>query len=591
MSQNSSTPPWRLLVRHVRPHRAAIGAALALGLLATATELVAPLVTRSVLASLDGGASLAGPMTLLVSVLVVGTLLGYVQNVLLGSVAERVILSARRGMLDRLVHARVDALGARSGGEMVSRVTSDTTLIREASTTSLVYLVSGGVSLVGSLALMAYLDLVLLAATALVVVVGGALALLLMPSLARVQRDVQEQLGRLGGRLEGVVRANRTVKAARAEGRELERLDATVTEAGRLGVRAVRLEAAADTLTGLAVNVVVLVVLGLGAARVASGAMDVPTLVAYLLYVFGLTAPVMMLTMSITSLQAGLAAVVRIDEVTSLPQETDGPRAPRPADPGSNPGPNPAPTAGPVIAARGVRFGYGDGRVALDGLDLVVPRRGHTAIVGPSGAGKSTVFSLLLKFATPDAGDLELEGAPYASWSAAEVRSRIGYVEQDTPLVPGTVRDNVALGTPDAADDVVWEALRAVRLDARVAALAGGLDADVASTTLSGGERQRLAIARALLVRPRVLLLDEATAQLDALTEAAVADGIRELARHGAVVSIAHRLSTVMDADQIVVLEDGRTRATGTHGSLVATDELYAELVAALRIHPTPVVV
>lgn len=576
--------PWRLLVRHVRPHRAAIGAALALGLLATGAELVAPLVTRSVLGSLDGGASLAGPLALLVSVLVVGTLLGYVQNVLLGTVAERVILSARRGMLDRLVHARVDALGARSGGEMVSRVTSDTTLIREASTTSLVYLVSGGVSLVGSLALMAYLDLVLLAATAAVVVVGGALALLLMPALARVQRDVQEQLGRLGGRLEGVVRASRTVKAARAEDRELARLDATVTEAGRLGVRAVRLEAAADTLTGLAVNVVVLVVLGLGAARVASGAMDVPTLVAYLLYVFGLSAPVMMLTMSVTSLQAGLAAVVRIDEVTSLPQEADGPRAPRPpAVPGS--------TGGPVIEARGVRFGYGDGRAALDGLDLVVPRRGHTAIVGPSGAGKSTVFSLLLKFATPDAGDLELEGAPYAAWSAAQVRRRIGYVEQDTPLVPGTVRDNVALGTPDAADAAVWEVLRAVRLDARVAALAGGLDADVASTTLSGGERQRLAIARALLVRPQVLLLDEATAQLDALTEAAVADGISELARHGAVVSIAHRLSTVMDADQIVVLEDGRTRAVGTHGSLLATDELYAELVAALRIHPTPVVV
>ncbi|WP_447644810.1 ATP-binding cassette domain-containing protein [Nocardioides zeae] len=244
-----------------------------------------------------------------------------------------------------------------------------------------------------------------------------------------------------------------------------------------------------------------------------------------------------------------------------------------------------------MIEARGVRFGYGDGRAALDGLDLVVPRRGHTAIVGPSGAGKSTVFSLLLKFATPDAGDLELEGAPYAAWSAAQVRRRIGYVEQDTPLVPGTVRDNVALGTPDAADAAVWEVLRAVRLDARVAALAGGLDADVASTTLSGGERQRLAIARALLVRPQVLLLDEATAQLDALTEAAVADGISELARHGAVVSIAHRLSTVMDADQIVVLEDGRTRAVGTHGSLLATDELYAELVAALRIHPTPVVV
>lgn len=565
---------WRRLLDYVRPHRGALIAALALGLVGTAAELVGPLVTRSVLAGIEDGAALTGPVLLLVGVLLLGTVVGYAQTVMLGVVAERIIRRARATMLDRLLHARLDALAGREGGEMVSRVTSDTTLIREASTTSLVYLVSGSVSLLGTLALMAYLDLVLFGATVVVIILGALLAVALMPALAKLQQQVQEQLGLLGGRLDPLTRAMRTVKSARAEEREFVSLDAYAEKAAVLGVRAVRLEAAAWTLTGVAINLVVLVVLGFGAIRVSSGDLDVPSLVAYLLYVFGLMWPVMMLTMGLTSLQSGIAAVRRIDEVTSLPQEADEPSGPIEAERG-----------GPVLRIEGVDFRYGpEGPAALAGLDLVIPRRGHTALIGPSGAGKSTVFSLLLKFFEPASGRVLLDGVPYEAWTRAQVRGRVGYVEQDTPIIPGTVRDNVLLAHPGAPDEEVWEALGAVRLDAKVASLPEGIASEVSATQLSGGERQRLAIARAMLARPEVLLLDEATAQLDALTEAAIASGVRALAERGAVVSIAHRLSTVMDADQIVVLDAGTVRAVGTHAELLATDELYAELIAALRI-------
>jgi ATP-binding cassette subfamily B protein len=247
----------------------------------------------------------------------------------------------------------------------------------------------------------------------------------------------------------------------------------------------------------------------------------------------------------------------------------------------------------PLVRLHEVTFRYAgadgngvtDGRPpALDGVTLEVPRRGHTAIVGPSGAGKTTIMSLLLRFLSPDSGHVELDGRPYARWTTGQIRSRIAYVEQDTPIVPGTLRENLAYAAPDATDAEIWAAVDALRLTERVAMLPDGLDTQVSASQLSGGERQRVAVARALVARPEILLLDEATAQLDGLTEAALAEAIRDVASTGAVVTIAHRISTVMDADQIVLLERGRVRAIGRHTELLESDELYRELVAALRL-------
>jgi ATP-binding cassette subfamily C protein len=205
-----------------------------------------------------------------------------------------------------------------------------------------------------------------------------------------------------------------------------------------------------------------------------------------------------------------------------------------------------------------------------------------TAFVGPSGAGKTTVFSLIERFYEPDAGRVLVDGTDTRDWPLDGLRAAIGYVEQDAPVLSGTLRENLTFGAPHVPAEEVADALRITRLRDLVDRLPDGLETQVGhrGVRLSGGERQRVAIARALLRRPRLLLLDEATSQLDAINEAALRETIADVAALITVLVVAHRLSTVTMADRIIVMDGGRIQATGTHTELVAANSLYAELAA-----------
>jgi ABC-type multidrug transport system fused ATPase/permease subunit len=227
-----------------------------------------------------------------------------------------------------------------------------------------------------------------------------------------------------------------------------------------------------------------------------------------------------------------------------------------------------------------VHFGYPDGTAVLHGVSFTVPAGTRCALVGPSGAGKSTVLALVERFHDVDAGAVLVDGTDVRSWQRAELRAGLGYVEQEAPVLAGSLRDNLLLAAPAASDDEVAAVLAAVNLTGIGARAPAGLDAPAGDggVLLSGGERQRLAIARSLLARPRLLLLDEPTASLDARNEQALRQAVEAVAVDRTVLVVAHRLSTVVDSDQIVVLEAGRVRAVGRHAELVATDPLYREL-------------
>ncbi|UMO99430.1 ABC transporter ATP-binding protein [Amycolatopsis sp. EV170708-02-1] len=568
------TPRLKVLWSFARPHKGALAIGLVLALLGSATGLASPMVTKWVLDSLGSSASLAGPVLALLGLMLVGAVIWLAEWILLGTIGERVVLKVRESMVRRFFRATIPAITKRPTGELVTRVTSDTVLLREAASSSVIGLINGVVMLVGTLVLMSVLDPVLLATTVAAVLVVVALFAWLMPAIAKEQEKAQDRLGRLGGALEGALRAIRTVKASRAETRQAERILVDAEAATAHGVRAVRREAVAWVVAWTGIQGAILVILGLGAWRVEAGLLEVSSLIAFLLYAFALMEPITELSQNMTALQAGIAAAGRIREMDTLEVEED--QAPAGTEPAGDPD-------GPVLELRGVTADYG-GDPALRDVSLAIPRRGHTAIVGPSGAGKTTMLSLIMRFVRPRSGSLLLDGREYTDLPYADVRSRLAYVEQETPIVPGTIRENLLFTHPDATEEEVRRAIAEVRLSDKIAALDDGLDTPLSSTSVSGGERQRIALARAILRTPDVVLLDEATAQVDGRTESAIHDCIRRLAREGAVVTVAHRLSTVIDADTIVVMEEGRVRASGSHEHLLATDTLYRELVEALRI-------
>jgi ABC-type multidrug transport system fused ATPase/permease subunit len=564
---------WRVMYAYVRPHRLALLAGGILSLLTGATGLALPLVVRVLIGDLGSHRAVTGVLLLMTVLVIANAALGALGSYVLRRTAESVVLAARRRLVDRLLGLTIGGLDRAEPGDLMSRVTSDTTLLRDVTTDSIVGVITGSVTLVATLALMGVMDVVLLGVTVGVFSLTAVVIGVVVPRIGRAARQAQNSVGLMGAALERMLGAFRTIKASGAERREGERIHAAAREAWRADIRAAKWQAIAGNTAGLSIQCAFLAILAVGGARVTSGAISVGTLVAFLLYIYYLMSPIQQLQEAASQYQVASAAVARIQEAERLPVE--------PAEPA---GPARAATLTPAaVAFEQVRFRYRPELPEVHhGVSFAIPPRGMTAFVGPSGAGKTTVFSLIERFYEPQSGRVVLDGTDVRDWPIAQLRAAIGYVEQDAPVLSGSLRENLLLGAPNATEGEVEEVLRITRLTSLVAGLPDGLDTAVGhrGTRLSGGERQRVAIGRALLRRPRLLLLDEATSQLDALNEAALRETVAETALMTTVLVVAHRLSTVTMADRIIVMDAGQVKAAGTHAELVASDPLYAELAA-----------
>ncbi|MFF5369510.1 ABC transporter ATP-binding protein [Streptomyces sp. NPDC013187] len=573
----------RALYAYVRPHRWAVVLGLLCALVGAAGGLLQPLATKVLVDRLASGETIAGILIALTVLVVAGTAVEAFGAYVLERTAESVVLAARRTLLGRLLRLRVAEFERIPPGDLMSRVTSDTTLLRAVSTQAVVSAATGAVAFVAAIVMMAFLDVVLLGVTlGVIVLVGGAVALV-MPRIARATERAQEAVGEVSVGLERALGAFRTVKASGAEERETARVEAAARRAWRHGVKSAKWEAVAGSGDELAVQLAFLAVLAVGGARVASGEIPVSTLIAFLLYLFYLIEPVSTLIEAGSSYQEGAAALSRIAQVERLATEpADRRTGALPRQGAAVPGPA-------SVRFEDVSFRYRPGRPYVhQQVSFEVPGTGMTAFVGPSGAGKSTVFALIERFHETTGGRILVDGKDVRDWSLSELRSAIGYVEQDAAVLAGTLRENLVFAAPGATDDDIRDVLARTKLDTLVERLPHGLDTPVGhrGSKLSGGERQRVAIARALLRRPRLLLLDEATSQLDAVNELALRDVVAEVARETTVLVVAHRLSTVTGADRIVVMDSGHVRAVGTHEELVARDRLYARLAATQFLTP-----
>lgn len=601
----------RTLWPYLRAHRSSLLLVAALSLVTTAGTLLQPVLTRDVLDGLGAGAPIGRSVLLLVVTLVGVAAVDGFRHFLLQRTAEGLVLTSRRRLAGHLLRLPIAEYDQRRTGDLLSRVGADTTLLRAVVTSGLFDTVSGAIMVVGAATAMVLLDPLLFGVTLIGLVIGLSGGIFFARKVRGMSRDAQARIGEMTAAVERSITAARTIRASRAEARETDTVAHSAEQAYHAGVRIARLQAIVQPAMVTTIQGSFLLVLGVGGARVASGAITVGDLVAFVLFVFFLVMPLGQALNAYTQLQAGLGALQRMEEVLVIPLEGatghDGAAGARPAvGTQRSSGVPPAGAAAangasavagaPAIEFDRVGFGYTDaegrgGEPVLREVSFRAPVGTRTALVGPSGAGKSTLLSLVERFYEVTSGSLRIDGVDVRELSHETLRSRLGYVEQESPVLAGTLRENLRLATPDATDEQMRAVLAAVNLDELVDRTPLGLDAQVGEggVLLSGGERQRLAIARTLLAAPPILLLDEPTSNLDARNEAALRSAIDTVARGRTLLIVAHRLSTVVDADQIVVLEHGRVVATGPHAELLDTSPLYRELAAhQFLVDPAP---
>jgi len=587
------------LLPYLLEHKKVLSVVIVLSVLGAAASLAQPLLVSQVITLVGDGEPLGSLVGALIALVVISALISGYQHYLLQRTGEGVVLSSRRRLVGRLLRLPIREFDTRRTGDLVSRVGSDTTLLRAVLTQGLVEAIGGSLTFAGALIAMLVIDPVLLGLTVLVIAVSVVAVTLLSRRIRVASLAAQTKVGDLAASVERAISAIRTVRASNATEREVAVIEKDARGAWLMGIKVAKVSALVVPIAGIAMQVSFLVVLGVGGYRVASGAIEIADLVAFILFLFMMIIPLGQAFGAITSVNAALGALGRIQEIIDLPSEDQFDREIVPLAITVGAANNAINPEEPAIEFADVHFGYSavvpetaasasasDGaetaetRAVLDGVSFSAPRGLRTALVGPSGAGKSTILALIERFYDASAGTVRLGGLDIRALDRTALRSQIGYVEQDAPVLAGTIRDNLTLASPDATDEECIAVLHAVNLGEVLERDAAGLGASVGEqgVKLSGGERQRLAIARALLSAPPILLLDESTSSLDGRNEQLMRAAIDAVAENRTLIVIAHRLSTVVDSDQIVVLDHGRVVGTGTHSELVASTPLYRDL-------------
>ena len=622
------------LFPYLLEHRRVLVVVVILSVVGAAATLGQPLLVSQVITRVTEGDTMGLLVWALVGLVVASALISGFQHYLLQRTGEGVVLSSRRQLVSRMLRLPIAEFDTRRTGDLVSRVGSDTTLLRAVLTQGLVEAIGGSLTFVGALIAMIIIDPLLLALTLAVVIIAVTVVTVLSRRIRVASRKAQAKVGELAAAVERAISSVRTVRAANATDREVAEVDVAAVGAWQMGIRVAKISALVVPVAGIAMQVAFLTVLGVGGYRVADGAITVASLVSFILFLFLMILPLGQAFGAISSVNAALGALGRIQEIIVIPSEGENDRDIAPLHSKSAEAGTLLKKSKNALTFQKVSFSYplpvvtddeqteiddaldADARAAarlarragsdasrapgssrserietpaaepdvapviLSGVSFTLPHGQRTALVGPSGSGKSTTLNLIERFYDPTSGVIKLGSVDIRELTREDLRSQIGYVEQDAPVLAGSLADNLRIAKPDATDDECRAVLKEVNLSNIVKRSRDGINAAVGEEgiMLSGGERQRLAIARALLAAPPILLLDESTSSLDGANEQMMREAIDRVSIDRTLLIIAHRLSTVVDCDQIIVLENGKVVGIGTHSELVKSTPLYRDL-------------
>ncbi|HKX07173.1 MAG TPA: lipid A export permease/ATP-binding protein MsbA [Stellaceae bacterium] len=575
VSNHDTLPLLRRLARDFLRRQATpiVLALVAMGVVAAATAanawLMQPLLDK-IFVGREAGLLWVVAVAVLAIAIVKG-LAGYAQSLLMYRVGQRVVADIQRALFRRLIGADLAFFHANPTGTLIARFVSDAALLRNASANVLVGIGKDAITVVGLVIVMFYQDWALALASFVLFPVAVRPIAKVGRRMRRATVNTQSEIGQFTTLLDQTFQGARHVKAYGMEAYETARADRMIESVNRLLNRAARIRSATspvmETLGGIAVAGVILY----GGYQVIEGTRTAGTFFSFITALLLAYQPMKTLANLTANLQEGLAAAQRIFAVLDIEPEIQ-----------DAPGAVPLQVNGGEIRFEAVRFTYPNGGPALNGAELVVPAGKTVALVGASGAGKSTILNLIPRFYDTATGRVLVDGTDVRRVTLASLRGAIALVSQEVSLFDDTVRGNIAYGRFGASDAEIVAAAKAAAADDFIRALPQGYDTMVGEqgVKLSGGQRQRVAIARAMLKNAPILLLDEATSALDTESERQVQAALKLLMRGRTTLVIAHRLSTVVDADLIYVIDAGRVVESGTHAELLAHGGAYQRLYA-----------
>ncbi|MCY8797260.1 multidrug resistance ABC transporter ATP-binding protein/permease BmrA [Bacillus inaquosorum] len=563
----SKLKPFFSLVKQTNPSYGKLAFALILSIVTTLVSLLIPLLTKQLVDGFSMSALSGTQIGLIALVFLVQAGLSAYATYALNYNGQKIISGLRDLLWKKLIKLPVSYFDTNASGETVSRVTNDTMVVKELITTHISGFITGIISVIGSLSILFIMNWKL---TLLVLVVVPLAALILMPigrKMFSISRETQDETARFTGLLNQILPEIRLVKASNAEDVEYGRGKMGITSLFKLGVREAKVQSLVSPLISLVLMAALVAVIGYGGMQVSSGELTAGALVAFILYLFQIIMPMGQITTFFTQLQKSIGATERMIEI--LAEEEEDTVTGKQIDNAHLP-----------IQLDHVSFGYKPDQLILKEISAVIEAGKVTAIVGPSGGGKTTLFKLLERFYTPTSGIIRLGDEPIDIYSLESWREHIGYVSQESPLMSGTIRENICYGLErDVTDAEIEKAAEMAYALNFIKELPNQLDTEVGERgiMLSGGQRQRIAIARALLRDPSILMLDEATSSLDSQSEKSVQQALEVLMEGRTTIVIAHRLSTVVDADQLLFVEKGEITGRGTHHELMASHDLYRD--------------